>query len=80
MLNISVLTPEKKLYEGIVTLVEVPGTKGRFQILENHAPIVSDLTHGSIRIVQENQQETFFDINTGVIECNNNHIIVLIES
>jgi F-type H+-transporting ATPase subunit epsilon len=80
MLNISVLTPEKKLFEGIATLVEVPGTKGRFQILENHAPIVSDLTHGSIRIVQENQQETLFDINTGIIECTDNQIIVLIES
>lgn len=80
MLNISVLTPEKKLYEGNATLVEVPGTKGRFQILENHAPIVSDLTQGLVRIVQENQQETKFEINTGVIECADNQIIVLIES
>lgn len=80
MLNISVLTPNKLLYEGSVNLIEVPGEKGRFQILKNHAPIISNLVAGSIIILDKNQQEQKFEIITGVIECADNKVTILIES
>lgn len=79
MLKVSILSPEKKIFEGEANLVEVPGEKGRFQMLINHAPIVSSLVKGVVRIIETNNKETKFDIESGVVECANNEIIILIE-
>jgi F-type H+-transporting ATPase subunit epsilon len=79
MLKVSILSPEKKIFEGEANLVEVPGEKGRFQMLVNHAPIVSSLVKGIVRIIETNNTETKFDVESGVIECANNEIIILIE-
>jgi F-type H+-transporting ATPase subunit epsilon len=79
MLKVSILSTEKKIFEGEANLVEVPGEKGRFQMLVNHAPIVSSLVKGIVRIIETNNTETKFDVESGVIECANNEIIILIE-
>ncbi|HRW21610.1 MAG TPA: ATP synthase F1 subunit epsilon [Bacteroidales bacterium] len=79
MLKVSILSPDKKIFEGNANLVEVPGEKGRFQMLVNHAPIVSSLVKGFIRIIENNNSETKFEIESGVVECANNEIIILIE-
>lgn len=74
---LDILTPEKKLFEGDVKSVKFPGTNGEFEILNNHAPIISTLTKGEIRVLNTNDEQEVFNINGGVIEMQNNKIIVL---
>ena len=73
---LEIITPEK-VFEGEVKSVQLPGINGKFEILNNHAPIVSTLTVGQIRIVNNNDQRELFNINGGVIKYQNNNIIVL---
>jgi F-type H+-transporting ATPase subunit epsilon len=77
---LEIITPDQKLYTGEVDLVQVPGSKGSFEILRNHAPIISTLESGQIKIVDQKGSVTFFDVDGGVIEAKNNKIIVLAES
>ena len=74
---LEIITPETKVFEGEVKSVLLPGTNGKFEILNNHAPIISTLTEGEVRIIKKNEQKELFDINGGVIEMQNNKIIVL---
>lgn len=60
--------------------IRVPGSKGSFEILKNHAPIISTLESGMINILEENGKRTTFEVDGGVIEAKNNKIIVLAES
>ncbi len=76
-MELEVITPEKKLYEGDVQLVKVPGTKGSFEILHNHAPLISTLAKGTIKIVSEAAEDIYIDIKGGVIEVQQNKVIVL---
>ena len=77
---LEIITPDKKVFEGRVKLVQLPGSKGRFEILYNHAPILSTLDKGTIKIVEENGAEKFFEVDGGIIENKTNKIIVLVES
>ena len=74
---LEIITPEDKLFEGEVTSVKFPGTDGEFGVLNNHAPIISTLTKGSIEVTDSNNESKRFEINGGVIEMQNNKIIVL---
>ena len=47
---LEIITPDKKVFEGEVSSVTVPGTKGRFQMLENHASIISTMINGAVKI------------------------------
>jgi F-type H+-transporting ATPase subunit epsilon len=76
---IEIVTPDKKIFSGEVKLVRVPGSGGSFEILKNHAPIISSLGKGQIKIVDLNDKETFFEVDKGVIESNKNKIILLVE-
>jgi len=80
MMYLEIITPDKKLFEGETRLVGVPGTDGAFTMLNNHAAIISTLSKGKIKVVDENQQEQFFDISSGVVEMNNNRVIILAET
>ena len=77
---LEIIAPDKKLYSGEVDLVQVPGSKGSFEILRNHAPIISTLDQGRIKIVDIKGGTTFFEVDGGVIEAKNNKIIVLAET
>ena len=77
-MNLEIITPEKQVFSGEVTSVKFPGTTGEFEILNNHAPIISTLSEGEIRVITANNTEKF-SINGGVIEMQNNKIIVLAE-
>ena len=77
---LEIITPDKRIYSGKVTVVKLPGTKGSFEILKNHAPIISSLEKGTIKVVEENGQELFFEVDGGVAENKDNKIIVLAES
>ena len=52
-MNITVLTPDKEIFKGVITSVKVPGVGGKFQVLRNHAPIVSALSKGDVIFVKE---------------------------
>ena len=79
-MHLEIITPDKKIFEGEVKLIQLPGSKGRFEMLKNHAPIISTLEKGTIKIHDENGKELFFNIDGGVIENKSNKIIVLVES
>jgi F-type H+-transporting ATPase subunit epsilon len=76
---LEIITPDKKVFSGQINLVQVPGTKGSFEVLEYHAPIISTLDKGTIKVV-ERGAESFFEITGGVIEVKSNNIIILAES
>ncbi|HEX8376777.1 MAG TPA: ATP synthase F1 subunit epsilon [Pedobacter sp.] len=76
---LEILTPDKKVYEGDVTSVTVPGTAGSFEILNNHAPIISTLEDGKVIIRSGGKNEERFVIKGGVVEVNDNKIILLAE-
>jgi F-type H+-transporting ATPase subunit epsilon len=77
---LEIITPEKKLFAGEIKLVKVPGSKGSFEILKNHAPIISTLEKGTVKILSPVGAETIFNIGGGVIEAKENKIILLAES
>ena len=77
---LEIIAPDQNLYSGEVDLVQVPGSKGSFEILRNHAPIISTLEPGRIKIVDVKGGITFFEVDGGVIEAKNNKIIVLAET
>jgi len=74
---LEIITPEKELFNGEVTSVKFPGTTGGFEVLNNHAPIISTLEKGEIRVITSDNNTENFTINGGVIEMQQNKIIVL---
>ena len=74
---VEIITPDAKLFEGEVNSIKLPGTNGGFEILNNHAPIISTLTAGEISIALDQGQNQSFEVQGGVIELQNNKIIVL---
>ena len=77
-MRLEILTPDKKVYEGEVNSVTVPGSLGSFEVLNNHAPIISSLEDGKV-VVRGNSGEEIFLIKWGVVEVVNNQITVLAE-
>jgi len=87
---LEIVSPEKTLFTGDVNSVHVPGTEGSFQILNNHAPIVSTLKNGLIRLKGSfdnnsenlevhNPNEASLEIQSGVIEMKKNKLIILVD-
>ena len=76
-MDVQIITPDKSLYQGQADLITVPGTSGSIGILNHHAPLVSSLKKGEIKIVL-NEKEEFFKIEGGVIEGSQNKVIVLV--
>ncbi len=76
-MKVEILTPDKKLYSGEADLVKVPGSKGSFEILTKHAPIISTLEKGQIKIIEKDNKPVFFDISGGVVEVHKNIITIL---
>ena len=76
-MDVQIITPDKSLYQGQADLITVPGTSGSIGILNHHAPLVSSLKKGEIKLVL-NEKEEFFKIEGGVIEVSQNKVIVLV--
>lgn len=76
-MNLEIITPAERLYQGEVNLVRVPGTKGPFTILRNHAPIISTLEKGTVKIVDKQNETSYIEVLGGIVEVNRNKIIVL---
>lgn len=77
---LEIITPDKSVYSGKVKLVQLPGSKGSFEILNNHESIISTLDKGKIKVEEESGQVLFFEIDSGVVENKDNKIIILAES
>ena len=77
-MTLDILTPEKKLYSGEATLVQLPGVEGSFEILNHHAPIISALGNGNIKVKTASGDKNF-TISGGFVECLNNKVIVCAE-
>ncbi len=80
-MTLEILTPEKKLYSGEVYGVQMPGISGSFEVLEKHAPLVSALKAGRVKVLNNKQMNSFtnFDIQGGFVEVLNNKVTVLVE-
>ena len=76
---LEIITPDKKLFSGEVKSIKLPGVDGSFGVLKNHAPIISSLKKGVVKITDEKQGVQNFDIKGGVVEVLKNKVIVLAE-
>jgi F-type H+-transporting ATPase subunit epsilon len=78
-MNLEILTPEKKLFSDEVYGVQLPGECGSFEILDKHAPLVSALKSGRIKVLNDRNHSSYFDIKSGFVEVINNRVSVLVE-
>lgn len=78
-MNLEILTPERKLFSGDVYGVQMPGISGSFEVLEKHAPMVSALKPGRLKILRDKQHHASYDIQGGFVEVLNNKVTVLVE-
>ncbi len=77
--DLEIVTPEASVFSGSVQSVQVPGTMGSFQVLVNHAPIISTLGNGKVKVVKEDGEELEYHTQDGVVEVLNNKAIILVE-
>ena len=78
-MTLDIITPDKKIFSGEVTSVQVPGTSGQFQILKNHAPIISTLSPGKVKVKSATGTQTF-EVKGGIVEVLKNKVVILAES
>jgi len=77
MLNLEIITSEKLLFSGEIKIVKLPGVSGSFEIMENHAPIISTLTQGKVKVREPNDVVTYFEIKGGLVEMSNGQVKIL---
>lgn len=75
---IEVVTPDKSVFSGEVVSATFPGSNGSFQVLNNHAPLISSLAKGTMTLVSKSTQQSM-EVDGGIVEVLNNNIIVLAE-
>lgn len=79
-MTLEILTPERKLFSGEVYGVQMPGISGSFEVLDKHAPLVSALKAGRVKILRDKQAHVaHYDIKGGFVEVLNNKVTVLVE-
>ena len=78
-MTLEILTPEKKIYSGEVYGVQLPGIGGLFEVLDKHAPMVSALKAGKLKILKDKSATTMYTIQGGFVEVLKNKTMVLVE-
>ncbi len=78
--TLEIVTPEKKVFSSKVQSVTVPGSKGNFQVLFNHAPLISSLEIGKIKVVTPDNKTHIYATSGGTVEVLNNNVLVLAET
>lgn len=76
---LEILTPEKKIFSGDVYGVQLPGIEGSFEVLDKHAPLVSALKSGKLKILKDKTATSSYTIQSGFVEVLNNKTTVLVE-
>ena len=77
-MHLEIITPDKTIFEGEVDSATFPGSKGSFQVLKNHAPVISSLDKGVVKYKANNTEEQII-VNGGIVEVLRNRIILLVE-
>jgi len=79
-MQVEIITPDKDIFKGEAVLVQLPGIDGSFEILNNHAPLISALKEGKIKVKRAKEsKEDFYPIKGGVIEVLQNKVLILAE-
>ena len=78
-MKLEILTPEQKIYSGDVYGVQLPGISGLFEVLDKHAPLVSALKNGTLKILKDKSTTASYSIQSGFVEVLNNKATVLVE-
>lgn len=78
-MTLEILTPERKIFSGEVYGVQLPGIDGSFEVLNKHAPLVSALKSGKLKILKDKNNSDIFTIQSGFVEVLNNKATVLVE-
>jgi F-type H+-transporting ATPase subunit epsilon len=78
-MTLEILTPEKKIFSAEVYGVQLPGITGLFEVLDKHAPIVSALKNGKLKILKDKTSTISYTIQSGFVEVLNNKTTVLVE-
>ncbi len=76
-MQLEITSPERRIYEGEVALVQLPGAMGSFEILKNHAPLIAILEGGKIKVIDSERNLFHIEIPGGVVQVADNRIIVL---
>ncbi len=75
-LNLEIITPEKPIFKDQIESVTIPGTLGSFQVLKDHAPLISSFEIGIIK-VKSASSETLYTTSGGTVEVNHNQVLIL---
>ncbi len=78
-MKIEIITPDTTIYEGEVSLAQLPGLDGSFEVLNNHAPMIAALKKGRVKVIDSKKATQFFEVNGGVVEVLKNRILILAE-
>ncbi len=78
-MKIEIITPDTTIYEGEVSLAQLPGLDGSFEVLNNHAPMIAALKKGKVKVIDAKKSTLLFEINGGVVEVLKNKLLVLAE-
>jgi F-type H+-transporting ATPase subunit epsilon len=78
-MKVEIITPDKTIFSGEAILVQLPGIDGSFEVLKNHAPLITILAKGEVRIQEINNKIQLFMVNGGVVEVLRNKVLVLAE-
>ena len=78
-MTLDILTPESKIFSGTVYGVQLPGIGGSFELLDKHAPMVSALKNGNLKILKDKSATVSYTIQSGFVEVLNNKVTVLVE-
>ena len=77
---LEIITPDQKVYSGEARLVKIPGSAGVFELLDNHAPIISSMNEGQVKVITPQDQSLFFDITGGIVQFSSNKAAVLADA
>ena len=80
LLHIDIVTPQHTAFQGTAQAVTLPGTLGPFQVLVNHAPIISSIEIGAIKIIDEDGNDIYFATDGGFAEVKNNKVSIVVET
>lgn len=79
-MQVEIITPDKNVFSGEATLVQLQGSDGLFELMNNHAPIVATLREGKLKVQDASGTDRFFETGKGVVEAAQNKVVVLVET
>jgi len=78
-MTVEIIDPDKTIYKGEADVIQLPGKDGSFEVLNNHAPLISILKNGKIKLIDTSKNTEYFEIRGGVIEVLQNKVLILAE-